>query len=103
MPFEKGRAKTGGRQRGTPNRATVEIKQFAAALFEDPDYQDNLKRRIMSGKAPHMEVLLAHYRYGKPKTELDLKKEQTVIIVDRNRGLRGPEASTPALEDRSGD
>jgi hypothetical protein len=27
MPFEKGRAKTGGRQKGTPNAHTAELRQ----------------------------------------------------------------------------
>jgi hypothetical protein len=83
MPFEKGRAKTGGRAKGAPNRGTVEMKAFALALLEDPDYQQKLRARIVNGQAPHMEVLLHHFVYGKPKTVLDVNdKSLTVIIRD---------------------
>jgi hypothetical protein len=63
----KGR-KTGGRQKGTPNKATDEARKAAAAIIEDPDYVKNLLSRARRGKlAPAVECLLYTYRYGKPK------------------------------------
>ncbi|CAI4031193.1 hypothetical protein DNFV4_01621 [Nitrospira tepida] len=98
MRFEKGRRKTGGRKRGTPNKGTIEMKSFALGLLEDPEYQTRLRARILSGKAPHMEVLLHHYTYGKPKTTLEAR--QVTIIVDRScKDI--VEAQATALEDHS--
>jgi hypothetical protein len=59
--------KGGGRPRGVPNKASLEIKKSARLLVEDEDYQASLKQRITAGKAPHMETLLFQYAYGKPK------------------------------------
>ncbi len=72
MPFKKGepRPAKAGRRKGTPNKVTVEIKQRARALLESPDYMDTLPARILT--CPHLETLLYHYAYGKPKQEIDL-------------------------------
>ena len=63
--------KTGGRIAGTPNKVTREIREAAKALLETPAYQASLKKRLVSGKAPHMETLLHYYGYGKPKDTFD--------------------------------
>jgi hypothetical protein len=34
MPFQPGKPKTGGRQRGKPNKATADIKTRIAALID---------------------------------------------------------------------
>lgn len=57
----------GGRTAGTPNKATREIKAAARLMVEKPAYRAELEKRILEGKAPHMETLLFHYAYGKPK------------------------------------
>src|SRR5690348_11807102 len=59
--------KTGGRQKGTPNKATAEVKEFARQCLEDPAYQKALKVRLKEGEAPQIEALLYHYAYGKPR------------------------------------
>lgn len=46
---------------------------MATRLVEDPAYVEQLKRRLTSGKAPHMETLLFHYAYGKPKETTELQ------------------------------
>ena len=58
-----------GRPKGVPNKATREIKEAARALLERPAYLVSLRRRVDAGEAPHMETLLHHYAYGKPKDE----------------------------------
>jgi hypothetical protein len=47
--FRRGRAKTGGRRKGTPNRATRAAKVFLAALCDDEQVQDAVKARILKG------------------------------------------------------
>lgn len=60
-----------GRPKGSLNKATREIKDIASGLLSDPAYVESLRRRLTSGKAPHMETLLHHYAYGKPKETVD--------------------------------
>ena len=78
MPFQKGKQKTGGRKAGTPNKATVEIRELARSLLEDPAYQEKLKRRLRSGRAQQIEGLLYHYAYGKPVQKVALSGELTL-------------------------
>jgi len=47
--FRKGRPKTGGRRRGTPNRATRAAKGFLAELVNDVRVQDAVRDRILRG------------------------------------------------------
>jgi hypothetical protein len=64
VAFKKGE---GGRPRGAANKASKEIKAAAQKLVEDREYLDSLTRRLRAGEASHMETLLFHYAYGKPK------------------------------------
>jgi hypothetical protein len=59
-----------GRPPGTLNKVTREIKDAARALVEDEGYVSRLRDRLRAGKAPHMETLLFHYAYGKPKEDV---------------------------------
>ena len=56
-----------GRGKGNKNKATLAAKEFAEAMLNRPAYEKSLQKRLDAGKAPHMEVLLHHYRSGKPK------------------------------------
>ncbi len=73
--------KTGGRRPGTPNRTTHEIRGVSRALLEDPAYVESLQGRLREGKAPHMEVLLHHYAYGKPKDTVEQVGPRQPLIV----------------------
>ena len=57
--------KTGGRRAGTPNKATLEIRDAARRLLEDPAYLRSVRARLLEGKAPQLEVLLHYYSYPK--------------------------------------
>lgn len=76
--FQKGRTKTGGRTAGTPNKATVEFKQFWAKFYESDEYRANLQRRIIQGRAGPMEQYVAQMVFGKPKDQVDLQGDITI-------------------------
>lgn len=78
MAFQKGKKKTGGRKAGTPNKATVEIKELAQSLLEDPAYRKALTRRLRAGRAQRIEELLYHYAYGKPLQTVEVSGELTI-------------------------
>ena len=59
-----------GRKAGVPNKATAEIKAFTQTILESPAYRAALKKRLVSGKSPQLEVLMHYYAYGKPKDHL---------------------------------
>ena len=98
MGFCKGKPKSGGRLPGTPNHATLEIKEFGRAIIEDPVYRERLKQRILDGDAPQIEALLYHYTYGRPKQEADSHDPIRVIVYGPN-GTVSP--ARPALPDHS--
>jgi hypothetical protein len=65
--------KTGGRQKGTPNKVTVEARLAAAALVDDPVYRARLAQDMRARKiAPVIEQMLWYYAKGKPKEGVDL-------------------------------
>lgn len=67
--------KTGGRVKGTPNKATREIREELARLFT-PEYFETLPNRLREGKlAPAIEAKLLAYRYGEPRQTMELTGE----------------------------
>lgn len=66
-----------------PNKATVEIKSLAQALF-DATYWEQTRRRLLSGRiAPAVESKLLSYAYGEPKQQIELSgtvATQTTVI-----------------------
>jgi hypothetical protein len=104
MPFETGREKTGGRQAGTPNRATAEFKEFWQEFFESDEYRTNLKERVLAGKADHMEKYAAELIHGRPRQEFDITKNEGIrVFVHRGDGPIPvfPPGSVPELTDDS--
>lgn len=79
MPFQKGQ---GGRPKGALNHATRDIKVFAVELLTDPAYLESLRARLVSGEAPHMETLLHHYGWGKPKETVAIEGPMRPVIID---------------------
>jgi hypothetical protein len=68
----KGR-KTGGRQKGSPNKVTGEARLAASALVDDPLYRQRLAKDMRLRRiAPAIEQMLWHYAKGKPKEGVDL-------------------------------
>lgn len=84
----KGTPKTGGRQKGTPNRVTVEAREAAAAIVDDPVYRANLAERAREGKlAPPVEVMLWHYAKGKPKETIEVSGGLDITLEDAREQL----------------
>ena len=71
-----------GRPKGSVNQTTRDIQAFSRECLEDPKYIAALRERLREGRAPHMETLLAHYAYGKPKDTLDLRTTPPLMVVD---------------------
>jgi len=65
--------KRGGGRKGIPNKSTRDIQAFSRAMLEDPEYVRELAIRLRRGKAPHVETVLYHYGYGKPRETLKLE------------------------------
>ena len=72
----------GGRPKGVPNKATVEIKDLSRRLLEDPEYQASLKTRLRRGTAQAIERELYHYAYGKPKDTVELTGGLSIRWLD---------------------
>jgi len=71
MAFQRGHEKRGGRKRGTVNKASRAGREVAALLLDDPAYQRSLRKRLIRGEAPRLELLIWELRYGKPRVEAD--------------------------------
>jgi len=97
-PFEPGHAKKGGRKKGTPNRVTRDIKELLASIVnEDEEYQRSLRRRMIAGKAAHMETLAAYYTVGKPREQVEVQTDpnlaQLLELAHKVRNERLEQAS----------
>lgn len=73
MKFTKGHKKRGGRTKGTPNKKTVELNLLTRyqPFVDSQEYQDNVRARILRGKAPHMESYLAQRIHGRAVDTVD--------------------------------
>ncbi len=79
--FRKGRAKTGGRRQGTPNRATRAWKDFVSELVNDPAQQQALAEAIKA----HPELLFkaAEHAVGKPRQAVEVNQDVAARVVYR--------------------
>lgn len=79
----KGR-KTGGRQKGTPNKATIEVQARCRELIESPTYVEYFKHRLEVGQLPPaLEALAWHYAYGKPTERVEMTGAEGGDLVIR--------------------
>jgi hypothetical protein len=77
--FRRGRSKTGGRRKGTPNKAAKEWKALALELTGDPELQDALRRRVLD--RPDLLLRVAEHAYGKPRQSLDVYQQEMRMFV----------------------
>lgn len=63
----------GGRQKGTPNKATTELAARFRAFVEDPKAVERMRREYRAGNLnPMLVKLFFEYAYGKPKEQVEL-------------------------------
>ena len=76
MAFTSGRRKTGGRNKGTPNklRFTGDSRAFWQQYLESPRYREAMVRLIERGHANPIVVHLHNMLYGKPVSVVELRK-----------------------------
>ena len=55
-----------GRTPGTRNRVTIDARDAAARLVDDPAYRAELLKRMIDGTAGALEPLMWFYAKGKP-------------------------------------
>jgi hypothetical protein len=70
-----------GRGKGNLNKTTMAAKEFAEVMLNRPAYEKSLQQRLDEGKAPHMEILLHHYRSGKPKDTVRVEDAPATLQV----------------------
>lgn len=71
---------------------TREIRDAAREILENPRYRKSLEARLLKGRAPHMETLLHHYAYGKPKDTFDVDAN----VTHSYRWQQAPAPPTPS-------
>lgn len=62
-------------------------KQFFREFLNSPEYRMSAVKRVLAGKAQHLEILWHHLAFGKPKEEVDINVQQLtglVIKIDPN-------------------
>ena len=74
----KGTPKTGGRKKGTQNRATRAWKEFVAACADDTELQDALRSRCLD--RPDLLLRVAEPAVGKPKETVVVESELKMFL-----------------------
>jgi hypothetical protein len=78
-----------GRKPGVPNKATQDVKTFCQEFMGSEEYRENAKRRVLRGRAPHLETLMMHYAYGKPKETIALEHIPAFVIESSDGDSNG--------------
>jgi hypothetical protein len=83
---ERGRFASGntGRPPGIPTKKTEEIKEIARKILlgDTPEsYIKNVRQRILSGEAPHMEKFFGEHLWGKPRENISINITETHLIA----------------------
>lgn len=87
--FRRGRAKTGGRRRGTPNKATREWKDLVREIVADPEAQEALRRACI--ERPELMFKAAEHAYGKPRQAVEVvgNPQEWVLVLPPGDDVAG--------------
>lgn len=90
MPFEKGRKKTGGKKKGTPNKTTAEIREILTGIIQN--------------EIPHVEKALLSLRQDNESAYIDKVQKLMEYVLPKKRDITSDDkAIIPAIvikEDR---
>lgn len=79
--FKPGHPKLGGRAKGQPNHATVEVREWARAVLEDPQVKARTLTLARAGRLPPaITIELFNRAYGKAKDSTDLNVRVSRMI-----------------------
>lgn len=79
QPGQSGNPK--GKAKGTRNKATVEVQAWMEKLTTSKEYLASAERRILAGKAPHLESYILQKVGGKATERLEVSGALTVPEV----------------------
>lgn len=80
------KARAAARDKAGVWASTRALVTFTQRLLSDKDYQAALRKRIIAGEAPSIEILLYQYAYGKPVERVQVEQRGAVTIIDRLSG-----------------
>ena len=100
MPFQKGRAKTGGRQAGTPNKVTREVKDALMTALERVNPEDYFEG--LAHESPELFVRLVA-KLLPQKQEHEHRVENVVSYQDYTGGQFGSEEEADEEADEGAD
>lgn len=82
MPaFQKGTSgNPKGRPKGCADHKTREIRAMLQEFMGGEEYQQNVQRRILMGRAPHMESYFGQLLWGKPVDRIEQSGELTIRV-----------------------
>jgi hypothetical protein len=80
MPRHKGSAKTGGRQKGSPNRLTRAVREFLTDLVDDAEIQQAVRDRVLAGDTAGFFKALEMV-HGKPRQSVQVNEAKEWIVL----------------------
>ena len=85
MPFRPGQSGNPcGRQKGSRNKNSLAVRDWATAIVEDPKVQARLLADARTGKLhPSILTVLMTYVYGRPNLR-DVPEPETSITIELN-------------------
>ena len=79
---------------GAPNHSTTEARILARKFLQSKEYRRSMKKRVLAGDAPQLELALWYYAYGKPR-EQDASPQALIQI--NMPGVGGAQQPLPEI------